>query len=107
MERSKDPMVVTAGKILDLSLVTFTTCFIVYVLFTVIHGHVLQYTFNYDVQDPPTGDVKDQVGSRTGNVVSGQYPLVEFDGTRRIVHYTDDGFNAMCQFRYWVASTFF
>ncbi|CAH0558823.1 unnamed protein product [Brassicogethes aeneus] len=57
-----------------------------------------QYSFAYDVQDALTGDSKSQVESRSGNIVQGQYSLVEPDGTRRIVDYVADpinGFNAI------------
>ncbi|RZC35175.1 larval cuticle protein A2B-like [Asbolus verrucosus] len=57
-----------------------------------------QYSFAYDVQDALTGDSKSQVESRSGDLVQGQYSLVEPDGTRRIVDYTADpinGFNAV------------
>lgn len=57
-----------------------------------------QYSFAYDVRDALTGDDKSQVESRSGNIVQGQYSLVEPDGTRRIVDYTADpvnGFNAV------------
>lgn len=57
-----------------------------------------QYSFAYDVKDILTGDVKSQVESRSGNIVQGQYSVVDPDGTRRIVDYTADpinGFNAI------------
>ncbi|XP_044762465.1 larval cuticle protein A2B-like [Coccinella septempunctata] len=57
-----------------------------------------QYQFGYNVQDSLTGDSKSQVESRSGDVVQGQYSLVEPDGSRRIVDYTADpvnGFNAV------------
>ncbi|CRK90222.1 CLUMA_CG003935, isoform A [Clunio marinus] len=57
-----------------------------------------QYTFSYDIHDGLTGDAKSQTESRDGDVVKGQYSLVEADGTRRIVDYTADpvnGFNAV------------
>ncbi|KAL3279975.1 hypothetical protein HHI36_017480 [Cryptolaemus montrouzieri] len=57
-----------------------------------------QYSFAYDVQDALTGDSKSQVESRSGNLVQGQYSVVDPDGTRRIVDYTADpinGFNAI------------
>lgn len=57
-----------------------------------------QYSFAYDVHDILTGDVKSQVESRNGNIVQGQYSVVDPDGTRRIVDYTADpvnGFNAV------------
>ncbi|BET00545.1 Cuticular protein [Nesidiocoris tenuis] len=56
-----------------------------------------QYNFNYEINDPTTGDQKSQFESRDGDVVQGSYSLVEPDGTRRIVDYTADpinGFNA-------------
>ncbi|EDW64443.1 signal transducer and activator of transcription C [Drosophila virilis] len=57
-----------------------------------------QYTFAYDVRDTLTGDEKRQEEKRDGDLVKGQYSLVEPDGTRRIVDYTADdasGFNAI------------
>lgn len=57
-----------------------------------------QYSFGYGVQDPWTGDVKSQVESRSGDVVKGQYSLIDSDGTRRVVDYASDalnGFNAV------------
>lgn len=59
-----------------------------------------QYSFAYDVQDTLTGDSKSQIESRSGNIVQGQYTVVDPDGTRRIVDYTADpinGFNAVVQ----------
>ncbi|EFA05952.1 larval cuticle protein A2B [Tribolium castaneum] len=55
------------------------------------------YNFNYQVQDPYSGDRKSQVEVRHGNVVQGSYSLIEPDGTRRIVDYYADpisGFKA-------------
>ncbi|XP_050300688.1 larval cuticle protein A2B-like [Anthonomus grandis grandis] len=57
-----------------------------------------QYSFAYDVQDSLTGDSKSQIENRNGDIVQGQYSLVDPDGTRRIVDYTADpvnGFNAV------------
>lgn len=57
-----------------------------------------QYTFGYDVNDALSGDTKSQVESRNGDVVKGQYSLIDPDGTRRTVEYTADpvnGFNAI------------
>ncbi|XP_055919344.1 mediator of RNA polymerase II transcription subunit 15 [Eupeodes corollae] len=57
-----------------------------------------QYSFSYDVKDAVTGDDKQQEEKRDGDLVRGQYSLVEPDGTRRIVEYTADsinGFNAV------------
>ena len=57
-----------------------------------------QYTFAYDVQDALTGDSKNQIESRNGDFVQGQYSLNDPDGTRRTVNYIADpinGFNAI------------
>ncbi|CAD7084156.1 unnamed protein product [Hermetia illucens] len=59
-----------------------------------------QYNYAYDVQDSLTGDSKSQVEARDGDVVRGQYSLIDADGFRRIVDYTADpinGFNAVVQ----------
>ncbi|KAJ9591076.1 hypothetical protein L9F63_002357, partial [Diploptera punctata] len=57
-----------------------------------------KYNFDYAVHDPHTGDQKSQWEARDGDVVKGQYSLVEPDGTIRTVDYTADdhnGFNAI------------
>ncbi|XP_068630564.1 larval cuticle protein A2B [Battus philenor] len=57
-----------------------------------------KYAFTYGVADHSTGDVKSQHESRDGDVVKGQYSLVEPDGSIRTVDYTADpvhGFNAV------------
>ncbi|OWR43260.1 cuticular protein RR-2 motif 127 precursor [Danaus plexippus plexippus] len=57
-----------------------------------------KYAFNYGVADHTTGDIKSQHESRDGEVVKGQYSLVEPDGSIRTVDYTADpihGFNAV------------
>ncbi|XP_063532398.1 pro-resilin-like [Cydia strobilella] len=57
-----------------------------------------RYAFNYGVADHSTGDVKSQHETRDGDVVKGQYSLVEPDGSVRTVDYTADpvhGFNAV------------
>jgi hypothetical protein len=57
-----------------------------------------KYSFNYGVNDPHTGDIKHQYEERDGDVVKGEYSLVEPDGSVRIVEYTADdhnGFNAV------------
>ena len=61
-----------------------------------------QYDFSYGVSDSYTGDHKSQVESRDGDVVRGQYRLVDPDGTERVVTYTADdynGFNAVVEKR--------
>ncbi|KAG8237003.1 hypothetical protein J437_LFUL017419 [Ladona fulva] len=57
-----------------------------------------KYKFNYGVNDPHTGDIKNQWEERDGDVVKGSYSFHESDGTVRTVHYTADkhnGFNAV------------
>lgn len=57
-----------------------------------------KYSFNYGIKDPHTGDIKSQSEVRDGDVVKGQYSLVEPDGSVRTVDYTADdhnGFNAV------------
>lgn len=57
-----------------------------------------RYAFNYGVRDPHTGDVKHQTEQRDGDMVKGQYSLLEADGTTRTVDYQADahnGFNAV------------
>lgn len=56
------------------------------------------YSYQYNVHDGKTGDVKSQHESREGDTVKGYYTLTEADGTIREVHYTADkhnGFNAI------------
>uniref|UniRef100_A0A336LRF8 CSON001899 protein n=1 Tax=Culicoides sonorensis TaxID=179676 RepID=A0A336LRF8_CULSO len=56
------------------------------------------YSFAYSVADPSTGDNKAQHETREGDVVSGEYSLIEPDGSKRTVAYTADpihGFNAV------------
>lgn len=56
-----------------------------------------RYAFEYGVNDPHTGDVKHQKEERDGDVVRGQYSLVEPDGNVRTVDYYADwetGFHA-------------
>lgn len=57
-----------------------------------------KYQFEYGVKDGHTGDIKEQSEQRDGDVVKGEYSLVEPDGTVRKVQYQDDGhsgFNAI------------
>ncbi|XP_055851162.1 larval cuticle protein A2B-like [Episyrphus balteatus] len=57
-----------------------------------------QYKFAYDVQDSLSGDSKSQSETRDGDVVQGEYSLIDADGYKRTVHYTADpvnGFNAV------------
>ncbi|XP_030747825.1 cuticle protein 19.8-like [Sitophilus oryzae] len=61
------------------------------------HSHP-KYAFKYGVSDPQTGDHKSQTEVRDGEVVKGQYSLVEPDGSIRTVNYVADpvnGFNAV------------
>ncbi|XP_031769385.1 cuticle protein 16.5-like [Galleria mellonella] len=57
-----------------------------------------KYDFSYSVADGHTGDNKSQHESRDGDVVHGEYSLLEADGSVRKVQYTADehnGFNAV------------
>ncbi|XP_039968729.1 larval cuticle protein A2B-like [Bactrocera neohumeralis] len=57
-----------------------------------------QYKYGYDVQDALSGDSKSQTEERDGDVVRGEYSLVDADGFKRVVQYTADpvnGFNAV------------
>ncbi|XP_014097951.3 larval cuticle protein A2B [Bactrocera oleae] len=57
-----------------------------------------QYQFSYGVDDKLTGDSKSQVEVRDGDVVHGEYSLIDADGYKRTVQYTSDdvnGFNAV------------
>lgn len=57
-----------------------------------------QYKYGYDVQDNLSGDSKGHVEERDGDVVRGEYSLIDSDGFRRVVTYTADpinGFNAV------------
>ncbi|XP_045492928.1 uncharacterized protein LOC123692250 [Colias croceus] len=57
-----------------------------------------RYDFAYSVADGHTGDNKSQHESRDGDVVHGEYSLLEADGSVRRVEYTADphnGFNAV------------
>ncbi|RVE53319.1 hypothetical protein evm_002152 [Chilo suppressalis] len=59
---------------------------------------VPNYSFNYAVNDPHTGDNKAQSEQRSGDYVKGSYSLAEPDGTIRVVDYTagpHSGFNAV------------
>ncbi|XP_073982700.1 cuticle protein 19-like isoform X2 [Rhodnius prolixus] len=56
------------------------------------------YSFDVAVNDPKTGEVRNQHETRNGDMVKGFYALKEADGTIREVHYTADkknGFNAV------------
>ncbi|XP_050669031.1 uncharacterized protein LOC126968211 [Leptidea sinapis] len=57
-----------------------------------------RYAYEYAVNDPHTGDVKHQKEERDGDVVKGQYSLLEADGSTRTVNYVADwetGFHAV------------
>ncbi|CAB0013336.1 unnamed protein product, partial [Nesidiocoris tenuis] len=61
------------------------------------YDHNPRYAFEYGVDDPHTGDKKHQWEERDGDVVKGQYSLVEADGSVRQVDYVADwatGFHA-------------
>ncbi|XP_058838736.1 cuticle protein 8-like [Topomyia yanbarensis] len=56
------------------------------------HAHP-KYKFEYGVHDSHTGDHKAQWEIRDGDVVKGQYSLIEADGSERIVDYKADDHN--------------
>jgi len=51
------------------------------------------YEFKYDVNEPSTGDIKQQFEKAVDGVIKGQYWLIEADGSKRIVDYTADDKN--------------
>ena len=56
-----------------------------------------RYAYAYSVDDDYTGDHHKQQEERDGDVVKGQYSLVEPDGSVRVVEYVadwDTGFHA-------------
>lgn len=62
------------------------------------YDHNPQYSYSYGVHDALTGDSKSQTETRSGDVVTGQYSLIDSDGTKRTVDYAADpinGFNAV------------
>ncbi|KAG6463258.1 hypothetical protein O3G_MSEX013757, partial [Manduca sexta] len=57
-----------------------------------------KYDYSYSVSDPHTGDHKTQHEVRDGDIVKGEYSLLQPDGSFRKVTYTADdhnGFNAV------------
>jgi hypothetical protein len=52
-----------------------------------------KYEFSYSVEDPVTGDHKSQREARDGDVVKGEYSLLQPDGSIRRVEYTADDHN--------------
>ncbi|XP_063361304.1 cuticle protein 8-like [Cydia amplana] len=61
------------------------------------HGPA-KYEYAYSVEDPHTGDHKSHHETRDGDVVKGEYSLLQPDGSVRKVTYTADhhnGFNAI------------
>ncbi|CAH1644407.1 unnamed protein product [Spodoptera littoralis] len=62
------------------------------------HGHEdyyahPKYKYSYSVEDPHTGDHKSQHEVRDGDVVKGEYSLLQPDGSFRKVSYTADDHN--------------
>ncbi|CAH0393053.1 unnamed protein product [Bemisia tabaci] len=55
------------------------------------HNAHPSYKFAYNVHDPHTHDVKAQEETRDGHHVKGFYSLYEADGSKRVVHYADNG----------------
>lgn len=48
------------------------------------------YHYAYGVDDPHTGNLQNHKETRDGDVVQGEYSLVEPDGSIRLVRYTAD-----------------
>lgn len=48
------------------------------------------YQYAYGVEDPHTGNLQNHKEHRDGDVVRGEYSLVEPDGSIRLVRYTAD-----------------
>lgn len=59
-----------------------------------------KYDYSYSVSDPHTGDHKTQHEARDGDVVKGEYSLLQPDGSFRKVTYTADDHNG------WVEISF-
>ncbi|XP_034239870.1 cuticle protein 18.6-like isoform X3 [Thrips palmi] len=60
-----------------------------------------KYEYKYGVEDHHTGDYKDAKEERDGDVVKGEYSLLQPDGRKRTVHYTASkhgGFNAIVSY---------
>lgn len=51
------------------------------------------YEFSYEVNEPSTGDVKNQQESAKNGAISGVYSLNDADGFKRTVKYTADDVN--------------
>ena len=51
------------------------------------------YEFKYEVNEPKTGDIKQQFEKAVDGVIKGQYWLIEPDGSKRVVDYTADDKN--------------
>jgi hypothetical protein len=83
-------------------LVVSTSCLVLHqqplpLLLDLQYNNDPNYMFAYDVNNPQTGDIKNQQESRRGDIVLGQYSLVQPDGVRRTVEYKADdhsGFQA-------------
>ncbi|EDS40046.1 conserved hypothetical protein [Culex quinquefasciatus] len=56
-------------------------------------SHYPNYKYEYGVKDYLTGDQKSQWETREGDVVRGEYTLLQPDGTHRVVRYTADDKN--------------
>lgn len=54
-----------------------------------------KYDYSYSVSDPHTGDHKTQHEIRDGDVVKGEYSLLQPDGSFRKVTYTADDHNGL------------
>lgn len=57
-----------------------------------------KYQYQYNVEDPHTGDKKFQHEVRDGDVVKGVYSFHEADGSIRTVEYTSDKHNGYIRY---------
>lgn len=57
------------------------------------HDSNTNYNFAYEVNDVHSGDVKSQSETKNGDVVLGQYTLLQPDGVTRKVDYQADSLN--------------
>ncbi|KAK4880007.1 hypothetical protein RN001_008153 [Aquatica leii] len=60
------------------------------------------YAYSYGIEDPKTGNTHSRHESRNGDAVSGEYTVLEADGSVRVVQYTADphnGFQATVHYK--------
>lgn len=79
-------------------------------IFPILFQAKPDYAYSYGVEDPHTGNLQNHKEHRDGDVVTGEYSLVEPDGSIRLVRYTADpknGFQVLFYyFKRFVCTTF-